>query len=241
LVVGASSGLGRGVGVALARAGAKVALAGRRKDRLEDAAEEAGADVTVIPCDVQDPADCEAVVATSVDRLGGLDALIYTPGVSHLGPMLDADAEAWQRVLATNVIGATLVTRAAVPHLRESGGRVIFFSSESAYDTPPWPGIGPYVVSKHALNHLIEAWRVEHPEIAFTRLVVGGTPGEGKNTTEFANAWDPELAGTAVQHWVDRGYLIPGFVALQDLIDQVVAILASGADLQVVVVRARPL
>jgi len=239
LVVGASSGLGRGIGVALGQAGAHVALAGRRLDRLTDAAAEAGPDAATIGCDVCDPADCEAVVATAIDSLGGLDALVYCPGVSHLGPLADAGAELWHRTLDTNLIGAALVTRAAIPELTKSAGRVIYLTSDSSYDTPPWPGLGPYIVSKAAMSKLLDVWRAEHPEVAFTRIVVGPTSGEGKNTTEFANDWDPDAAGEFLTGWITRGFMNGNLVALADLTDQIISVLSSGADLTTIVVRPR--
>ena len=72
-------------------------------------------------------------------------------------------------VFDTNVMGAALVTAAAVPHLSASGGTAVYLSSVSASLTPPWPGLGAYGVSKAALDKLVEAWRVEHPDIGFTR------------------------------------------------------------------------
>ena len=74
LVVGASSGIGREVGLQLARCGARVAFAARRLERLTDAVAEAGGGAVAIACDTRDPASCEEVVATAVARLGGLDA-----------------------------------------------------------------------------------------------------------------------------------------------------------------------
>ena len=65
----------------------------------------------------------------------------------------------------------------------------------SASLTPPWPGLGSYAVSKAALDKLVDAWRGEHPELGFTRLVVGECAGgEGDSMTEFASGWDAELA-----------------------------------------------
>ena len=238
-MVGASSGLGRGIGVALAQAGARVVLAGRRLDRLEDAAAEAGHDAAAVACDVCDPSDCESLVKTAAGSLGGLDALVYCPGVSHMGPVADADADLWRRTLDTNLIGAALVTRTALPHLIASAGRVIYLTSDSAHDGPPWPGLGPYIVSKAALSKLLDVWRAEQPEVAFTRIVVGPTGGEGKSTSEFANAWDPDKAGEAVTGWIERGYMNGNLVTLSDLTDQVIGVLGSGADLATIIVRPR--
>ncbi len=79
----------------------------------------------------------------------------------------------WRRVFDTNVIGAAIVTSAAIEHLTASGGTAAYLSSVSASLTPPWPGLGAYAVSKAALDKLVEAWRAEHPTVGFTRVVVG--------------------------------------------------------------------
>src|SRR5204863_5243349 len=114
----------------------------------------------------------------------------------------------WRHVLDTNVIGAARVTAAAVPYLTETGGKVALLSSVSASRTPPWPGLGAYIVSKAALDKLVEAWRAEHPGIGFTRLVVGDCAGgEGDSQTEFAKDWDGELAAELAPGWLERGYL----------------------------------
>jgi NAD(P)-dependent dehydrogenase (short-subunit alcohol dehydrogenase family) len=239
LVVGASSGLGRGIGVALAAAGARVALAARRRDRLDGAVAEAGANAVPLVCDVRDPADCERVVAEAVDALGGLDGLVYCPAVGHLRMLADTGADLWQEMLQTNLVGAALVTRAAIGHLEASGGRAIYLASDSASMTPPWPGLGGYIVSKAGLDKLVDAWRAEHPGVAFNLVVVGPTAGEGESMTEFANAWDQDLAARLMPGWIERGYMSGNLVSLVDLTDQITAILSSGADLSRVVVRPR--
>ena len=123
VVVGASSGLGRCIGIGLAQRGDQVALLARRRGRLDDAAKEAGPGTLVVECDVTDEASCRSAIAEAADGLGGIDALVYTPGIGPLAKLVDTDADTWRRVFDTNVTGAALVTAAAVPHLAESGGR----------------------------------------------------------------------------------------------------------------------
>ena len=94
---------------------------------------------------------------------------MYTPAIGPLASLVDTDAETWRRVFETNVIGAALVTTAAIPHLTATSGVAIYLSSVSASLTPPWPGLGAYAVSKAALDKMVEAWRAEHPTIGFTR------------------------------------------------------------------------
>src|SRR3546814_3370107 len=149
VVVGASSGLGRGIGVGLAQRGSSVALMARRLDNLKAAAEEAGPEAYPIECDVTDSASCYSAIDEAVAKLGGIDSLVYTPAIGHLARLVDHDADAWRRVFDTNVTGAAIITAAALPHLEASGGRAVYLSSVSASQTPPWPGLGSYRSEEH--------------------------------------------------------------------------------------------
>lgn len=243
LVVGASSGLGRCIGIGLAQRGADVALLGRRVERLEEAAAEAGPTAVAVGCDATDAASCQEAVEVAAGKLGGVDALVYAPGVAPLVRIEDVDVATWEQTFATNVIGASLVTAAALPHLQASAGHAAYLSSVSASLTPPWPGLGAYAVTKAALDKLVEAWRAEHPEVGFTRLVVGDCAGgEGHGTTEIASAWDAELAGEVAGQWVERGYLSGSLIEVEALVAQVDAILRSGPTLSMptVVLAPRP-
>src|SRR4051812_5538974 len=173
VVVGASSGLGRCIGVGLAQRGAETALLARRRARLDGAVEEAGATARAIECDVTEPSSVAAAIGKAAADLGGIDALVYTPAIGPLARLVDTDLDTWRKVFDTNVSGAAIVTAAAVPHLTESHGPALSLSSVSASLTPPWPGLGAYAVSKAALDKMIEAWRVEHPTVNFTRCIVG--------------------------------------------------------------------
>ena len=132
--------------------------------------------------------------------------LVYAPAIGPLSRIEDVDADTWRAVFDTNVVGASLVTAAALPHLAASSGRAIYLSSVSASQTPPWPGLGAYAVSKAALDKLVEAWRVEHPHVGFTRMVVGDCMGgEDDAQSHFSQGWEPELAGEMATIWVERG------------------------------------
>ena len=141
------------------------------------------------------------------------------------------------------MIGAALVTAAAVPHLTESGGVAAYLSSVSASQTPPWPGLGAYVVSKAALDKLVEAWRAEHPTVGFTRIVVGDCAGgEGPGMTEFASGWDPDLAAEVYPTWVTRGYIAGSLLPVEELVRVVDTVVRCGAASSIpsVIVTPRP-
>jgi NAD(P)-dependent dehydrogenase (short-subunit alcohol dehydrogenase family) len=243
VVVGASSGLGRCIGIGLAQRGAQVALLARRHDRLVDAATEAGPGSLAIACDVTDQDACRAAIAEAADGLGGIDALVYTPGVGPLARIEDVDAATWRRAFDTNVMGAALVTAAALPHIRASGGAAAYLSSVSASLTQPWPGLGAYVVTKTALDKLVEVWRVEHPEVGFTRVIVGDCAGgEGPSTTAFTADWDLALAGELLEAWLAQKLLAGSLLDVDELVRVVDAVLrcGSGAAIPSVAVVPRP-
>ena len=220
LVIGASSGVGREVGLAASRAGASVAFAARRRDQLEAAVALAKGPAAAIACDVGDDAQCARAVVDAARALGGLDALVYAAGMSPLAMLADADRESWRRVLDVNVIGASQITAAALPHLRERQGHAVYVSSYAVRQA--LPGLGLYRVSKLALDGLIECWRMEHPDVDFTRVVVGNTSG-----TEFANAWGPDAIRGAMDVWVSRN-LFPAatMMPLDVLAEAVLSVIA---------------
>lgn len=242
VVVGASSGLGRCIGVGLGQRGARVALLARRRERLETAAEEAGDGALALECDVTDETSCRSAIAKAAAELGGIDALVYAPGIGPLARLVDTDAETWRRVFETNVTGAAIATAAAVPHLTESPtGAAAYLSSVNGSLTPPWPGLGAYAVSKAALDRLVEAWRAEHPTVGFTRVVVGDCPGgEGEATTEFPATWDHELAADVYPIWQTRNYMNGGLLDVEALVSIVDAVLRGGPTACVPVVAVTP-
>ena len=230
VVVGASSGLGRCIAVGLGRRGAEMAVLARRQDRLVDTAKEVGPGTLAITCDVTDADSCRAASEEAANGLGGIDALVYAPGVGPLARLADTDAGMWRKAFDTNVIGAALITAAVVAHLEASKGAAAYLSSVSASLTPPWPGLGAYAVTKAALDKLVEAWRIEHPRVGFTRVVVGDCAGgEGPGRTEFASGWEPQLAATLIPTWLARSYMTGSLIDVDELVRVVDAVLRCGA------------
>lgn len=211
LVVGASKGIGRAVTLALGRAGAAVVASSRDAGLLAEVAAAAGASVRAVPADVRDHLAVDALVAETVEHLGGLDAVLYATGVNQLAFLADTEPHQWALVLETNLIGAALVARATLPALREAGGRLGFLSSHSVPD--PWPGLGAYIASKAALESMITTWRLEEPDVAFTRIVIGPT------ITGMAEAWDPDLSARMFERWAAEGR----FEGIDPVLPEVVA------------------
>jgi NAD(P)-dependent dehydrogenase (short-subunit alcohol dehydrogenase family) len=200
LIVGASSGIGRVLGMQAAAAGASVAFAARREALVAEAAKEAGGDSVGLVCDVRDEASCAALVASTVDALGGIDAVVYSTAVDLLTRIETANADLWRNTFETNVFGAALVTSAALPHLRASKGRALYISASSV--DRPLPGMGVYASSKAALETMVRAWQAEHPDVCFSNVRVGSALGTG-----VTDSWDRSLLMELSATWNALGYV----------------------------------
>ena len=221
LILGASAGIGRATSLAVASEGARVALAARRSHLLEEAVADAGAACVGFECDVRDPAACERVVADAVEAMGGLDAVVYAPGLTLFGEIEDMAEAEWRETFETNVFGASLITRAALPHLKHTRAKVIYFSSFSINDRPPRAGMSVYVASKVALESMAQAWQGEHPEIGFTTITIGDT------LTEKSEVTPPEVVAKWVPRWEAVGLGVSRLMDPRSVADQVVNILCS--------------
>lgn len=241
VVVGASSGLGRCLAVGLARRGAHVALMARRANLVASAAEEAGPGAVALTCDVTDEAACRGAIEEAAGALGGIDAVIYCPGIGELRRIEELDAATWHRVFATNVVGASLVASAALPHLQATSGSLLFLTSVSANLTSPWPGLASYTVTKAALDKLVEAWRAEHPEVGFTRVIVGEcSGGEGEGVSQFTANWDLDLAGELFPVWMGRGLMSDKIMDVEHFVDAVDAVARCGATMTIPTIALTP-
>lgn len=120
LITGASSGIGEATARALAEQGAAVALAARRKERLDQLAQEIkgkGGRALVIETDVTEQTQAQAAVERTVAELGRLDTLVNNAGVMLLGPIENAPLDEWDRMVHLNVLGLLYTAHAALPHL----------------------------------------------------------------------------------------------------------------------------
>ncbi|MBT3150842.1 SDR family oxidoreductase [Streptomyces sp. CHD11] len=165
VVTGAGSGIGRAVAVELLRAGWSVALAGRRKETLEETAalaarEPGGGGSLAVRTDVSRPQDVSGLFAAAVGRFGRVDLLFNNAGTSGPGgvPVEELPYEAWRHVVDTNLNGAFLCAQAAYRQMKEQdprGGRIINNGSVSAHT--PRPHSVAYTATKHALTGLTKS------------------------------------------------------------------------------------
>jgi NADP-dependent 3-hydroxy acid dehydrogenase YdfG len=163
LVTGASSGIGEATALALAEAGAAVAVGARRRDRLDALTAKLtddGARVLTLDLDVTDEQACRSAVARTREELGGLDVLVNNAGVMLLGTIVGADPEDWRRMVSTNVLGLMYMTHAAIDGMVEQGsGDVVNISSVAGRTARK--GAGVYNASKWAVNAFSESLRQE--------------------------------------------------------------------------------
>jgi NADP-dependent 3-hydroxy acid dehydrogenase YdfG len=200
LVTGASSGIGEATALALAEQGAAVAVAARRRDRLEQLAqriETAGGRALVLEADVTDQAQAEQAVADTVAQLGRLDTLVNNAGVMLLGPVQDAPVEEWQRMVDLNLMGLLYCTHAALPHLLQAAqdeprqvADVVNISSVAGRQARQ--GSGVYNLTKFGVGAFSESLRQEVTQ----RHVRVSLVEPGAVETELAGHNRPEvLAG----------------------------------------------
>ena len=162
LVTGAGTGVGRGAALALMKAGFTVVLAGRRKEKLEEVAQEAaahGGKSLVVPADIADPASIKALFAKTKEAFGRLDILFNNAGVGAPAvPIEDLPYEKWKAVVDTNLNGTFLCTQEAFRIMKDQtprGGRIINNGSISAHT--PRPLTIAYTATKHAITGLTKS------------------------------------------------------------------------------------
>jgi NAD(P)-dependent dehydrogenase (short-subunit alcohol dehydrogenase family) len=180
LITGGASGFGREIAQTLKAAGAAVAVVDVNAERAEETAAELGSDGIGIGADVRSASDVRAAVDRTVEAFGGLDTLVVSAGVFHMGELDSVTEEDWDRTLDVNLKGAFLVTQAAMPHLRESGrGRVVMISSDAGQRG--FAALAPYTASKFGLNGLMEsiAAEVAADNVTVNTLCPVGCPTTG--------------------------------------------------------------
>ena len=169
LVTGASSGIGAATAVALADSGATVALAARRRERLDAVAasiQDQGGTALSLEVDITDLEQAGTAVQRTVGELGRLDTLVNNAGIMLLGPALDAPTDEWERMVALNVLGSLYVTRAAIPHLVQAAAgepRQVadIVSISSTAGRVARPGAGVYSLTKFGIGAFSESLRQE--------------------------------------------------------------------------------
>jgi 3-oxoacyl-[acyl-carrier protein] reductase len=152
LVTGGGSGLGEGIARHFAAAGARVTISGRREEKIAAVAADIGSSCRAIVGDVTIDADRRAMVAAAVEHGGGLDVLVNNAGNMYRGPLAELDESELLGIFHSNVVGAMMLTQAALGHLIERSGAVVFMGS--VHSQRAFPGASPYAATKGALETL---------------------------------------------------------------------------------------
>lgn len=163
IVTGAGTGIGRACALAMAREGARLALVGRREEKLQDLAKEIGNSASVIPvaADVSKRAEIENLVARTIAEFGSLNVLLNNAGVLHVGNVEQITEEQWDETFNTNVRGLWLLSRAVLPHLRKAGGGSII-NVASVLGINGARNRASYAPSKGAVVLLTKCMAIDH-------------------------------------------------------------------------------
>jgi len=158
LITGAAAGIGHAAALQFAAAGARVVITGRREAQLQAAAAR-HPNIDYIVADAGKADDAARTVAITVERHGRLDVLVNNAGAGAILPLSDADADQVRAIFEVNVVGPSLLARAALPHLEARKGVIINISSTFGHKAGAM--LSHYGASKAALEHLTRCWALE--------------------------------------------------------------------------------
>jgi NADP-dependent 3-hydroxy acid dehydrogenase YdfG len=232
-VTGASSGIGEATALACARAGAAVALAARRGERIQALAEQIvqdGGRAVAITTDVGEEDQARAFVRQAHAELGRLDVLVNNAGVMLLGPIENAPTEEWRRMIHANVFGVLYCTHAALPLMRGQGsGHIVNVSSVAGRFARA--GSGVYNLTKFGVGAFSEALRQETVPLGLRVTLIE----PGAVATELAGHNRPEVIEMIARNFADVERLTS-----QDIADAILYAIAAPANVAVNEVLIRP-
>ncbi len=163
IITGASAGIGRQLAIDMARQGAKLALAARSADKLAevaDACKRVGAEALVVPTDVAEQSQCQALIDKTVEHFGKLDILINNAGITMWTRFDEVeDLSLFDKIMRVNYLGAVYCSYFALPHLKETSGLLVAVSSLTGKTGVPTRS--GYSASKHAMQGFFDSIRIE--------------------------------------------------------------------------------
>ena len=163
VITGGGSGIGKAIAKAFADDGARVVIAARGLERLEEAAKEIGGDVTAVQCDVRDEAQIESLFAKTEEVYGPVDILVNNAGLAAPGPTQELDLEAWNSVISVNLTGVFLCSKHALKRMiPRKSGRILNIGSISGQKSRPHAAA--YTTSKFGLDGLTRSMALDGRE-----------------------------------------------------------------------------
>jgi NADP-dependent 3-hydroxy acid dehydrogenase YdfG len=234
LVTGASSGIGEATAVALAAAGATVAVAARRAERLEGLVKRiqaAGGKALALPCDMTVETEAIKAVDDAVAKLGRIDILVNSAGIMQVGVIENCNLDEYRRVFEINLFATLYACKAAVPHMLANGvGDIVNISSMAARKGNP--ETSAYSASKHALNAMTDLLRREvgQRNIRVCILMPGAT-----NTEVGDHISDPKWRQSIQAHVSKEGAVLPS-----DTADTIIFILSLPRRVNISEICVRP-
>jgi NAD(P)-dependent dehydrogenase (short-subunit alcohol dehydrogenase family) len=172
LITGGGRGIGRVIALEFARQGARVAVAARTAEQVEQVANEIGNGAIALVCDISDPESVSRMFSDMSERLGNADILVNNAGVAESATLVNTTDELWHRHLAINLSGTFYCTRAALPSMLKKGwGRVINIASIAGKTGAPY--IAAYSASKHGVLGLTRSIALEVATTGITVNAIG--------------------------------------------------------------------
>ena len=175
VITGGSSGIGRAAALRFANQGDKVLITGRRAGPVEQTMAE-HKNIAGVIADTSSVEDARRTISEAVERWGRVDALVNNAGAGAILPLSDAEADRIADIFAVNVLGPSLLVRAALPYLKATQGTIINISS--TFGHRPAAGLSHYAASKAALEHLTRCWALELAPLGIRVNAVAAGPTE---------------------------------------------------------------
>ena len=219
VITGASSGIGKAIALEFSQLGAKVVLASRTANKLEEVAQQInlkGGISMVVPTDVSKERQCKVLIRKAINTFGKIDILVNNAGISMRANFQDVKLDVLKKLMDINFWGSVYCTKYALPYLLENKGTIIGISSICGIT--PLPGRTGYAASKHALDGFLETIRVENIEKGLHVLIVH----PGFTTSNIRNTALNEYGFPQIETPKDESKLMPAERVAKEIVEGII-------------------